>query len=162
MEPTVILILFSILVFIGILGSLLPVIPGTTLIFLAAAGYHFLGEPLQNSTLFWLAGLLAFSFLVEFLASMIGSGKLGASRAGIVAAVPGAIIGLLFLGPIGLFLGAFIATWLVELFQNRSMNEAIRAGFGSMIGVLAGTLMKFFLALAMAILFWIDAVRSLP
>ena len=68
----------------------------------------------------------------------------------------GSGIGLLigfFFGPIGLVFGPFLGAFAGELTQNSDFKKAVRAAFGSLVGFLAGTMMKFTLAVVYLVLF---------
>src|SRR5512137_2140631 len=128
---------------VGLAGSLLPGLPGAPLILAAAIGHRLcFGE---HSAATWvlilLGALTALSFLVDYLAGIIGARKLGATWRGVVGAVVGGLIGLFFSIP-GVLLGPFIGATVLELAGGREFKLAARAGLGATLGLLVGTLGK--------------------
>jgi uncharacterized protein YqgC (DUF456 family) len=88
--------LVAVLLIAGLAGSLLPLLPGTPLI-LAAALLHALVtdfNPLGAGRLLALAGLAAFAYVLEYVASAVGVKKFGGSVWAIVGAVVGAVVRL--------------------------------------------------------------------
>lgn len=147
-------ILAVVLMGIGVLGTFLPVLPGLGLMWCVAALYGWF-EGFQRITPGYLAVmgvLVAIAMVGEHYARAWGARKFGGSRSGAWGAVIGSILGLFFL-PIGLFLGPFLGAVLGELITGRQGKEAMRAGLGSMIGVLAGTLGNFTVGLIMFLTF---------
>jgi uncharacterized protein YqgC (DUF456 family) len=106
---------------IGLVGSVLHVLPGAALIFLAAVGHRLYFGPTGVSTwvLIVLAGFALLSMLTDFLASLIGARTFGATRRGMCGAVAGGLVGLLFSLP-GLLLGPFLGAFLLEKMGGRS------------------------------------------
>ncbi len=136
---------------IGAAGTLLPVIPGTPLIFLAALGYGFYEgfhkvTPLVLGILF---ALMVVTHLVDYLAGVIGAKKYGASKYGIWGSFVGAVIGTALFNIPGLLIGPFIGAIIGEIITGRKAEEAFKAGFGTVIGLAGGALFKLFFALAM-------------
>lgn len=140
------------LVIAGVLGTFLPVLPGTPLIVVGAliTGFRTDFTVITVKDLLILGALSLFAEGVDYLFSLIGAKKFGASKAGLFGGMVGVFIGLLTLGPIGVFVGPFVGAVLAELLVGRSVDEAIRVGFGSIIGVLGGMLMTFLISLVMA------------
>lgn len=149
----------ALLVIIGLLGTVLPALPGLPLVFggmlLAAwaGGFQQVGVPM----LVLLGVLTALSLAIDVWATALGAKRVGASRKAIVGAMLGTVAGLLF-GPLGLLLGPFAGALAGELLHRRSvaaghLGDAARIGFGTWIGILFGTALKLGLAFAMLGLF---------
>jgi hypothetical protein len=148
---------------VGVAGSVLPVLPSTPLVVIAAVGHrlYFGDNSVSNLVLGLIIGLTLFSLLLDYVAGMVGAKKLGATWRGILGAVVGAIVGLFFSLP-GLILGPFIGAALFEMLGGRKWEEATRAGLGAVLGVLAGAVGKLACCLAMMALFTFSVVaRSL-
>lgn len=140
----------------GIIGSILPVVPGTPLIFLAALGYAVVDdfEGVGWKTLAVLGGIALFSQAVDWLASAYGARRYQASRWGILAGIIGGILGAFFWGLVGILLGVFLGAFLAEwTLAGKCTRVALKIGVGSLLGFLSGTLMKFILALIMVAIF---------
>lgn len=139
---------------VGLAGCVLPLLPGTPLIFAAAVGHRlwFGAAGVQGWVLGVLLLLMLLSIAAEHLAGMFGAKALGATRRGMIGAVAGGLAGL-FLGPVGILLGPFAGAVAGELTGGRELRASTRAGAGAAIGVLAGTAGKLACGLAMTGLF---------
>ena len=144
-----------VLVLVGIAGVILPALPGLPLVFtgmlLAAWAGHF--HKISWVTLVVLGLLTLLSLAVDFLATMMGAKRVGASRKALLGAVVGTFAGLFLGGPIGLFAGPFIGALLGELWHSRELAKATKVGLGTWLGILLGTVLKLGLAFAMLGLF---------
>lgn len=153
-------ILLAVLVMlVGVAGTLMPALPGLPLIWLTMLGYGWY-EGFQAMTigfLGWTLALVVAAGLAEHYARAWGAKRFGATRAGTWGAVIGSIVGLFFM-PVGLFLGPFLGALIAELAGGRSMNEAAKVGWGSLIGVLGGVAVNFVLALALLVAFLIKVI----
>jgi uncharacterized protein YqgC (DUF456 family) len=161
MEATEILglVLTLLVMLIGLAGAVLPVLPGTPLVFAAALGHklHF-GELGASWLVIILLGLLAaFSLLVDFLATTFGAKKLGATWRGMVGAGIGAVLGI-FWPLLGLLLFPLLGATLAEMIGGREWREAGKAGIGAALGVVAGTLGKVACCLGMIGLFVLNVL----
>lgn len=154
MDIFLILIGFT-LVLLGLVGSFVPIIPGPISAWLGllvlyqtsflALDFYFLG-----TTLIIALGV----FLLDYFIPMIGAKKFGGTKAGATGATLGLLIGVLFMGPIGIFVGPFIGALFVELIRDFSDKKtALKAAMGSLIGFLTGVFLKFSVTLVYAIYF---------
>lgn len=138
----------------GLSGLLLPVVPGAPILFLGllfgawAEGFQYIGV----WTLLILAGMAGLTYVVEFAASILGVRKFGGSRRAMAGAVLGGVVGL-FLGIPGILLGPFVGAVIGELSLQRSLDQASRAGFGTVVGLAIGVAGKFAIGIAMIGLF---------
>lgn len=139
---------------IGAVGSMLPAIPSTPVVFLAALGHKiYFGDNSISYLILAILGIITlFSLIMDYIASLVGARKLGATWRGVAGALIGGILGL-FLGPWGILIGPFIGALTFEMMGGRQFEEASKAGFGALLGIVAGTLGKFICAIAMASLF---------
>ena len=150
MDPLVFQVVAVILVIVGLAGTVLPVLPGVAFIFLGlllaawADGFQRVGA----MTLAILGILTALSVAVDFLASALGAKKLGASPRAVAGATLGALVGIFF-GLPGLVLGPFVGAVAGELSANRPLLHAGKAGLGTWLGLLLGSVAKLTLAFLM-------------
>ncbi len=139
-----------ILVVAGLIGLMLPAIPGAPLIFagllLAAWAENFTHVGLWTIVALALLALLTYG--VDFWAAMFGARIFGASKRAMIGALVGAIAGL-FLGLPGVIFCPFIGAVIGELSAQRSFQQAARAGIGATIGLVVGAALKIAMALAM-------------
>jgi hypothetical protein len=144
---------------IGLLGSVLPAIPSTPLVVLAAVAHRlwFGEQSASNLVLGLMMGLMLLSLLLDYLGSIIGARKLGATWRGVLGAVVGGLVGLFFSLP-GIILGPFLGAGSFELMGGRPWSEATRAGLGAVLGLLFGAVGKIACCVAMMTLFTFSVV----
>ena len=153
-QSVILWIIGAILTVTGLSGLLLPVVPGAPLLFLGllfgawAEGFNYIGI----GTLLILAAMAAMTYVVEFAASLLGVKKYGGSNRAMIGAALGGFAGL-FMGIPGILLGPFIGAVLGELSLQRSLDQASRAGFGTVVGMAIGVAGKLAIGIAMIGLF---------
>ena len=152
--------LFTIVFFaVGLIGTIAPVLPGTTII-LAAAIIHRVVLGAEKSigwkTVVVLVLLTLLSYVFDFLGSYFGAKYFGATKWGAFGAIIGALAGLFF-GVIGLFVGPVIGAVAGEFIAGKRMIDAGRAGWGSLLGNIGAMMAKLIIALAMITIFLIAA-----
>ena len=148
--------LFTIVLFaVGLIGTVLPVIPGTTII-LAAAIIHRMMLGAEKSigwrSLAILLLLTLATYALDFLSGYVGAKYFGATKWGMFGAVIGALVGIVF-GIIGLFIGPVIGAITGEFIAGKKLIDAGRAGWGSLLGNLGGIIGKLVIALVMIAIF---------
>jgi len=142
--------LAALLVIVGLLGVVLPALPGLPLVFAGMLVAAWAGgfEEIGVFTLVVLGLLTLVSFLVDFWATAHGARRVGASRKALIGAVLGTFAGLFF-APIGLFIGPFVGALVGELLHGRELGAAARVGFGTWLGIVMAIVLKLGLAFAM-------------
>jgi len=143
---------------VGLIGTVLPVIPGTTIILAAAAIHRVMLGPEKSigwRTMSILVLLTLATYGLDFLGGYFGAKYFGATKWGTFGAIIGAFLGLFF-GIIGLFIGPVIGAIAGEFIAGKKMIAAGRAGWGSLLGNLAGMMGKLLIALAMITLFLVS------
>ncbi len=130
----------------GIAGSVLPVLPGPPVSYLALLIMHFSGAAHYSTNFLIVSALLVIAvtiidyFLPPFIIRQFGGSKY-ASRGSLIGMIAG-----LFLTPIGMILGSLIGAFIGEyVFAQQRGQEALRAAFGSFLGFIVGTGMKLIL-----------------
>ena len=152
MEQLLISIVVWVIILAGLIGTIVPVLPGVGLIFAGILVHvlYFGAEEIGIVTLVTLGAVAALSTLFDYLASAYGAARLGSTKFGVVGSVIGGIVGVMFLNVPGLVLGIFLGAIAGEmLFAGKSMHQSLRAGLGSVLGFLGGTILKLILGLAM-------------
>jgi uncharacterized protein YqgC (DUF456 family) len=89
------------------------------------------------------AVLTGFTMILDYVANLYGAKKMGATRWGILGALFGMLVGLFTGGVIGLLIGAFVGAVLGEVLSGKTESQALKAGMGTFLGFLGGTLIKF-------------------
>ena len=152
------IILGAICLLLGLIGCVAPVLPGVPLSYLGLLLLHFT-DRVQFSWQFlvvWGVVVVVIQILDYFIPAW-GTKKFGGTKYGVWGSTIGLFVGL-FMGPLGIVVGPFIGAVLGELIyfnrhpqttlseteqnKNSNFNRALRAGFGSFIGLLTGTLIK--------------------
>lgn len=144
MLEVIAIVIGSILIILGLAGSILPVLPGPPLSFigilLLALVNHFL--PPLTSTLIIIMGIVTIVVsVVDYIIPMLGAKRYGASKWGVWGSVVGMTIGI-FWSPFGMLLGAFTGAVIAECLVHKKKDQALRAGWGVLIGTLLGTILK--------------------
>lgn len=153
-QSLILWIIGAVLALTGLCGMLLPFLPGAPFLFLGllfgawAEDFRYVGL----GTLLVLAALAALTYLVEFAASVMGVRKYGGSNRAMFGAALGGIVGMFF-GLPGILLGPMAGAVLGELSLQRTLDQASRAGFGTVVGMAVGMAGKLAIGIAMLGLF---------
>jgi uncharacterized protein len=168
------LALTLVLMVVGLFGSVLPGLPGVTLIFLSALVYAIITDfrSVGAAILVVLFIFAAIAFVADFVATSYGARRFGASNwgtvGGAIGGIAGALIGLLFLGIgslFGLILGTIAGVFLGEYLKRTRQDQqgpgstgsdwrrASHAAGGVLVGYLAAAVIQGLLGLASVIVF---------
>jgi uncharacterized protein len=143
-----------ILVGVGIVGIVLPALPGTILIFagllVGAWADDFMRVGPLMLVLIAIIGIATYG--VDFVASALGAKHLGASKRAMAGAALGTVLGLFF-GLPGIIVGPFLGAIAGELTVHRDWKRVGKAGLAAWIGFVIGTAVKVALAFLMIGLF---------
>ena len=146
---------------VGLVGCLLPGVPGIPVIWIAAFVYGLITgfEHIGHDYLLIFGILSAISLLLDWLAGVYGAKKLGASRWGMFGAFIGMIIGIIVGTLPGMIIGPLVGAILFELLAGKKSSAAMKAGFGTFLGFIAGVVMKFGLGSVMIAVFFYNVVH---
>jgi uncharacterized protein YqgC (DUF456 family) len=150
-------LLTVILFALGLIGTVLPVFPGTIIILAGALVHRLMLGPEKSigwRTIVILLLLTLATYALDFLSGYFGARFFGATRWGMFGAMLGALLGLFF-GIVGLFVGPVIGAVLGEFIAGKRMIDAGRAGWGSLLGNLGAVIGKLLIALAMIAIFFL-------
>lgn len=133
-----------VLIVAGIIGSVLPFIPGPVLSYMALILLSMAHEWEGFSPLFLivLGAIVMVVTLLDYIIPRFIRKKYGASRLGLLGAVIGLFIGLIFFPPYGLFIGAALGAIIGEVFSRKEGLETPIARVGAFIGTIVGILYK--------------------
>ena len=157
----IILIILGVLCLItGLMGCILPFLPGPPVAYLGLVLLHFTDKVQYTTTqlIVWLLIVLVVQVL-DYFTPMLGSKYSGGSRWGNWGCIIGTLIGLLFL-PWGVIFGPFLGAVIGELLGNKEFSQALRSGGGSVIGFLLGTFLKFVVCGYFCYQFIVGFIRS--
>jgi uncharacterized protein len=154
METQIMYVLAIVMILVGLIGTVLPALPGLPLMFCGMLLGAWAGDFKEVGiwTIVILALLMLISVAVDFLATMLGAKRVGASKKAMVGATLGTFAGLFF-GPIGLILGPFVGAVAGEMIDGKEWRAATKTGFGTWLGLALGTALKLTLAVAMIAIF---------
>ena len=134
----------SILMVLGLAGSVLPILPGPPLsfigFFLLALLKHF-SPPLTPTLVIILAVVTVFVVVMDYIIPMLGAKRYGASKWGVWGSVLGMVVGI-FWSPFGMLAGAFIGAVVAEWLVGKKKAEALKAGWGVVMGTLFATILR--------------------
>ena len=134
----------------GLLGSFLPALPGPPLSWAGLLLLHLCKSVPMN---WWLLGItLAIAILVVILDYIIpaaGTKRFGGSKAGVWGTTIGLLVALVFpiFGVFGIIIWPFIGALTGELINKAEHKQALKAAFGSFLGFLTGTFLKFLICM---------------
>ncbi|SDR73312.1 hypothetical protein SAMN04487764_0463 [Gillisia sp. Hel1_33_143] len=147
-------LLAGVLLIVGILGSFLPVLPGVPVSWLGLLVF-FLAPSIEMN--YWFLGITLIIAIVIFILNLavpaMGTKKYGGSRSGMIGATIGLVVGLIAPIPFGILIGPFIGAFVGEIVNKSNSKSALRAAYGSFLGLVASSVMEFLVSLAFLILY---------
>ncbi len=151
----IVLGLTFVVMFIGLIGVVLPVLPGSILIFAAALGYALLDgfQTVGWITLVVMGLLTAIATTADIWASSMGAKAGGASGWSVLAGMVGGLVGLIVLSLPGSIIGALLGMFLVETLRVKDWRKALKSGGGWMLGWLLSTIFELAISLVMVAIF---------
>lgn len=158
---SILLILGLLCCIIGLFGSFLPILPGPLLSWIGLL-LLYLTEKVENN--YWVLGI---TFIITIVITVLdyvipakGTKRFGGTKYGVWGTNIGLVVGLFF-PPFGFIIGPFLGAFVGELIYNSNdKNGAIKAAFGSFMGFLVSTFMKFMLCLSFLLLFVFVAIKN--
>jgi len=139
----------------GILGSILPVIPGTPISWIGLIILYLSPSLKFDWPFIIITGVIAIAiYILDYVVPAIGTKRFGGSKAGAWGAIIGLFVGIIVPIPLGILIGPFLGALVGELIINKTeKRQAWKAAFGSFIGFLASTFMKLVATFAFLLLF---------
>ena len=149
-ETQLMYVIAIILIIVGLVGTVLPALPGLPLMFCGMLLGAWAGDFKEVGvwTIVLLAVLMLISVGVDFMATLMGAKRVGASKKAMLGAALGTFAGLFF-GIPGLLLGPFIGAIAGEMIDGKEWRTATKTGFGTWLGLAIGTALKLALAICM-------------
>ncbi|MDF4201914.1 DUF456 domain-containing protein [Maribacter sp. SA7] len=144
------LVLGFILMLVGILGSFLPVLPGPPISWVGLLLLYSTSAITMNWTFLGITLAIALVvFGLDYVIPAIGTKKFGGTKAGVIGTTIGLLVALIFpvLGPFGIIIWPFVGALVGELLNKADKKTATKAAFGSFLGFLTGTFLKFMVAI---------------
>jgi uncharacterized protein len=147
------IVIFVVTFLVALAGIILPVLPGVPIVAAGALVAAWLTgfEELTVTPLVIVGVLTALSIAIDYAAGVVGAQKYGASRSGIWGSVIGSLVGIFFFPPFGFLIGALAGAVIAEMLIGRKLEEAVKSGFGVLVGTFGGIVAKIFIIVAIAI-----------
>lgn len=148
------------LLILGMIGSVVPLLPGPAILFVAGVLHGFLRP---ESSMSWggiaiLALLLVVAYVIDFVSGMLGARWFGATRWGVAGVMVGGIVGLFF-GLPGLILGPLVGGFGFEiLFARQAIQPAVKSTWGTILGTGVGLVVRVLISGLMVGVFFLDAL----
>ncbi len=140
----------GLLIILGIVGSVLPVLPGPIIGYSGLVLLYFTrAHPFSVSFLIVFAVLTLAVTVIDYLMPVYGTKRFHGSKYGVWGSTIGVVLGMFFL-PLGVILGPFAGAYVGEVVSGKRFDEALKPAFGSFVGFLAGMGMKLILTGGMA------------
>ncbi|AKA35349.1 DUF456 domain-containing protein [Flagellimonas lutaonensis] len=156
------LLIGFLLMLVGILGSFLPVLPGPPISWVGLLLLYLTKAVPDN---WWVLGITLVIALgitiLDYVIPAAGTKRFGGSKAGMIGTIVGLLVAIFFpiLGPLGIIIWPFIGALAGELINKADQKTAMKAAFGSFVGFLTGTFLKFVLTTAYLVFFIVIMVR---
>lgn len=149
----------GILVILGIIGSILPVIPGPPIAFIGLLLTHFTSEHPFSVEFLVIFGILAvLSSVIDNVLPVYATKKFKGSKKGVWGSAIGLIIGLFFFPPFGILIGPMLGAFIGEIADGKTANNSIRPAFGSFIGFLSSIFLRLTLSIVIAYFFFMEVI----
>ena len=151
------LIVGFLLAITGIIGSILPILPGPILGWFGLLLLYLTKIVPINYTLLGITLVVAIAVLVlDYVIPSVGTKKFGGTKFGVIGTTIGLILGIFFFPPIGLIVGPFVGAFIGEIVFNKTKGpQALKSALGSFLGFLASTIMKLTISLVfLGIFIW--------
>ena len=145
----ILLIVFAfILMLLGIAGSFLPILPGPLTSWFGFLLLYFTnGIDISKSSLVVTFCIAILIYVLDYLIPAIGTKRFGGSKSGMIGTTIGLLVGIFSPIPFGIVIGPFIGAIIGELIHQNDMQRATKAAFGSFMGFVTSTFLKFTVAI---------------
>ena len=131
-------IISALFIILGLLGSLLPILPGPPLSWIGLLLLYLTNAVPMNLTMIIVTFIIAVAiFLLDYIIPAVGTKTFGGSKAGMIGTSIGLIVGLLSPIPGGIVIGPFLGAFIGELLNKNDSKSAFKAAIGSFVGFLA-------------------------
>ena len=143
---TILIIVFSIILLIlGVIGSILPIVPGPPLSFVGLLLLHlFTPFVIQEDYLFLFGISAALITFLDYWLQVYSVKLFGGGKASTIGVVVGIVLGVFIFPPVGVLVGPFLGAYIGAIVESDfDLVKSFKIAFGSLIGFLGGTILKF-------------------
>ena len=140
---------------IGLVGCVIPALPGPPISFLGLLILHFFSSyTIETETLWLLAAIVTIITFLDYWLQVYGVKQFGGGKKAIHGTILGLVLGLLFFPPFGVIIGPLIGAFLgAKLEVKEDKSRAIKIAIGALVGFLGGTVLKFAISIYISVLF---------
>lgn len=133
---------------LGVIGSFLPILPGPLTSWVGLLILHFTSLVSMSRSFLIITFSLALAiWLLDYIIPVMGTKRFGGSKMGIIGTSIGLIVGLIAPIPGGIIIGPFLGALIGELLNKSDFNNALKAAFGSFLGFITSTFLKFIVSI---------------
>ena len=158
MSEVAVLIIGLLLNGLGILGCIIPALPGPFISWLSLFLFFLLPDHELSTTTLVITGIImAIVTALDYVVPMLGAKKFGSSREGVIGGMIGIVVGLFFFPPFGIILGPLVGTVIGDIISGGTFTKALNSGVGSLLGFIVGTSIKLIFSIAVLTVFTIKA-----
>ncbi len=144
----VLLLVAALFMLLGIIGSFLPILPGPLTSWIGLLIFHLTDAVPMNWTFLIITLVFAIIiWLLDYVIPALGTKRFGGSKYGMIGTSIGLLVGLFSPIPGGIIIGPFVGALIGELINKSDSKTAVKAAFGSFLGFLTSTFIKFVVAI---------------
>ena len=144
----ILIFIAALFMLLGIVGSMLPILPGPLTSWVGLLIFHLTDAVPMNWTFLIITLIIAILvWLLDYIVPAIGTKKFGGSKYGMIGTSVGLMVGIFAPIPGGIIIGPFAGAFIGELINKSASQTALKAAFGSFLGFLTSTFIKFVVAL---------------
>lgn len=150
----ILFIVAGIFMILGLVGSFLPILPGIPLSWIGLLIFFLIPTIPMNYLFLGITLVIAIIiYILNLVIPAMGTKRFGGSKKGMIGATIGLIVGIFAPIPFAVIIGPFLGALIGELINKSDSNTAVKAAFGSFLGILTSSFMEFLVCFAYLILF---------
>jgi uncharacterized protein YqgC (DUF456 family) len=129
-----------ILLLLGVIGSVIPALPGPPLSYIALLLSHFFINSLNGDFLLWIGVVVVLVTVLDYYLQIYGVKKAGGGKYAIRGSIMGMLLGIFLFPPFGIVVGAFVGAYMGA--KMEASKHEVKIAFGALWGFIAGTILK--------------------
>ncbi|MDC3306303.1 DUF456 domain-containing protein [Flavobacteriales bacterium] len=129
-----------ILLLLGVIGSVIPALPGPPLSYIALLLFHFFINSLDGDFLLWIGVVVVLVTILDYYLQIYGVKKAGGGKYAIRGSIVGMLLGIFLFPPSGILVGAFVGAYMGA--KMEASKHEVKIAFGALWGFIAGTILK--------------------
>ena len=130
----------GVLLLLGLIGSIIPALPGPPLSYLGLLLSHFFISKMDVDFIFWLAVLVVFITVLDYYLQIYGVKKAGGGKYAIRGSLVGMLSGIFLFPPFGILIGSFVGAYIGA--KTEANSSEVKIAFGALWGFISGAILK--------------------